>query len=70
MTRPRPHEVEAIRRHIDNQAVETPGMANFVTSYGDQEFVMLHSNRRTDAILLDALIQLDDEPATPSFPRW
>ncbi len=48
-------------RRIANSAVETPGMANFVTSYGDQEYVMLHSNRRTDAIVLDALIQLTPE---------
>ena len=53
-------EVEAIRVHVNNSAVETAGAANFFTSYGDQEWVLLHSNRRTDAILLDALI--NDQP--------
>jgi uncharacterized protein YfaS (alpha-2-macroglobulin family) len=36
--------------------VETAGAANFIVSYDDQEWVLLHSNRRTDAVVLDALI--------------
>jgi uncharacterized protein YfaS (alpha-2-macroglobulin family) len=60
-------QVAELERRIANSAVETPGMANFVTSYGDQEFVMLHSNRRTDAIVLDALIQLT--PASDLIPK-
>jgi len=54
-------ELEAIGRHIGNQAVETPGAANFSTSYGDQAYLLLHSDRRTDAIILDALIAADPE---------
>ena len=49
-------QVDAIERHINNRAVETAGAANFTTSYGDQSYLMLHSNRRTDAVILDALI--------------
>src|SRR5690606_23227764 len=49
-------EVESIRRHVNNRAVETAGAANFVTSYGDDAYLMLHSDRRTDAVVLDALI--------------
>ena len=49
-------QADAIRRHINNRAVETAGAANFTTSYGDQNYLMLHSKRRTDAIILDALI--------------
>jgi len=49
-------QVDAIRRHINNRAVETAGAANFTTSYGDQSYLMLHSDRRTDAIILDTLI--------------
>jgi uncharacterized protein YfaS (alpha-2-macroglobulin family) len=60
-------ELEAIRRHIDNQAVETAGAANFITSYGDDEYVMLHSNRRTDAIVLDAMI--NDDPENELIPK-
>jgi alpha-2-macroglobulin len=60
-------ELEAIRRHILNRAVETPSAANFVTSYGDDAYLMLHSNRRTDAIILDALIQ--DQPESDLIPK-
>jgi len=52
---------EAIQRHITNRAVETAGAANFTTSYGDEAYLLLHSNRRTDAIILDALIANDPE---------
>lgn len=48
--------VAAIERTIQNRAVETAGAANFIVSYDDQEWVLLHSNRRTDAVVLDALI--------------
>jgi uncharacterized protein YfaS (alpha-2-macroglobulin family) len=60
-------EVEAIRVHVNNSVVETAGAANFFTSYGDQEWVLLHSNRRTDAILLDALI--NDQPDSDLIPK-
>jgi alpha-2-macroglobulin len=60
-------EVEAVRRHMLNRAVETPSAANFVTSYGDDAYLMLHSNRRTDAIILDALIQ--DQPESDLIPK-
>jgi uncharacterized protein YfaS (alpha-2-macroglobulin family) len=60
-------ELEAIRRHINNRAVETPGAANFTTSYGDEAYLLLHSNRRTDAILLDALIL--DSPQSDLIPK-
>jgi hypothetical protein len=52
---------EAIQRHITNRAAETAGAANFTTSYGDEAYLLLHSNRRTDAIILDALIANDPE---------
>jgi uncharacterized protein YfaS (alpha-2-macroglobulin family) len=54
-------DVEAIERLITNRAVETAGAANFTTDYGDQDYLLLHSNRRTDAIILDALIAGDPE---------
>ena len=60
-------EVDAIRRHINNHAVETAGAANFFTSYGDDEYVMLHSDRRTDAVVLDAMI--NDEPEGDLIPK-
>jgi alpha-2-macroglobulin len=60
-------EVEAIRRHVNNRAVETAGAANFVTSYGEQAYLLLHSNRRTDGIVLDALI--NDQPDSDLIPK-
>jgi uncharacterized protein YfaS (alpha-2-macroglobulin family) len=54
-------DIAAIERHIANRAVETAGAANFTTDYGDDAYLMLHSDRRTDAIILDALIAGDPE---------
>ncbi|MEA3441388.1 MAG: alpha-2-macroglobulin family protein, partial [Chloroflexota bacterium] len=60
-------ELDAIRRHINNRAVETAGAANFTTSYADQAYLLLHSDRRTDALLLDALIA--DQPENDLIPK-
>ncbi len=60
-------EVEAIARHIANRAVETAGAANFTTSYSDQTYLLLRSDRRTDAIILDALIAAD--PQSDLIPK-
>jgi hypothetical protein len=60
-------DLEAIRRHVNNQVVETAGAANFFVSYGDDDYLILHSNRRTDALLLDALI--GDNPDSDLIPK-
>ena len=60
-------QVDAIQRHLTNRAVETAGAANFTTSYGDQAYLLLHSNRRADAIILDALIAGD--PQSDLIPK-
>jgi uncharacterized protein YfaS (alpha-2-macroglobulin family) len=60
-------DVEAIRRHIANRAVETAGAANFTTSYSDQTYLLLDSDRRTDAIVLDAMIAGD--PGSDLIPK-
>jgi uncharacterized protein YfaS (alpha-2-macroglobulin family) len=60
-------ELEAIRRHINNRAVETAGAANFTTSYDDQAYLLLNSNRRTDALILDAMIA--DNPDYDLIPK-
>ena len=49
-------EVEAIRKHLANRVSETAGAAHFATSYEDGAQVMLHSDRRADGVILDALI--------------
>ena len=60
-------EVDRIRTFVNNRVVETASAANFITSYGDDAYLMLHSNRRTDAILLDALI--NDQPDSDLIPK-
>jgi uncharacterized protein YfaS (alpha-2-macroglobulin family) len=60
-------ELEDIRRYINNRAVETAGAANFTTSYSDEAYLLLHSNRRTDAVILDALIA--DDPESDLIPK-
>ncbi len=60
-------EVAAIEKQINNRAVETAGAANFTTSYGEDAYLLLHSSRRTDGIILDALIQ--NEPESDLIPK-
>ncbi len=55
-------EIEAeIQRVFNNRAVETAGAATFATDYGDDAYLVLHSDRRTDGIVLDALIAMAPE---------
>jgi alpha-2-macroglobulin len=49
-------ELEEIRTYLNNRIVETANAANFTDEYDDQVYLLLSSDRRTDAILLDALI--------------
>lgn len=56
-----------IRQYVNNRVVETAGAANFTTDYDDQNYLLLGSNRRTDAILLDALIL--DNPGSDLIPK-
>jgi hypothetical protein len=66
-TTPTRPQLEAIRRHVNNRAVETAGAANFTTAYGEDAYVLLHSDRRTDAVILDALIA--DDPGQRPDPQ-
>ncbi len=49
-------ENEALRRHVTNRVTETAGNAHFVSGYKDSDWLMLHSDRRADGILLDSMI--------------
>jgi hypothetical protein len=60
-------QLDAVRLFVNNHVVETAGAANFTTAYGDQTYLLLSSDRRTDAILLDALI--DDNPQSDLIPK-
>jgi uncharacterized protein YfaS (alpha-2-macroglobulin family) len=60
-------QLDAIRAFVNNHVVETAGAANFTTAYSDQTYLLLSSDRRTDAILLDALIE--DNPQSDLIPK-
>jgi len=60
-------EVTAIRRHLNNRATETAGAAHFVTSYADSDYLLLHSSRRADGVILEALI--GDQPQSDLIPK-
>lgn len=52
--------IKHIYNHVKGQVSETSETANFITSYGDDgQSVMLHSDQRTDAILLEAFLFID-----------
>ena len=54
--------IATIYKHLKGKVSETSETANFITSYGDDgQSVMLHSNQRTDAILLEALLYIDPQ---------
>ena len=48
-------------------STETAGAAHFAASYGDGAHLLLHSDRRADAILLEALIA--DQPKSDLIPK-
>ena len=50
--------VAAIERHFLNSVSETAAMAHFVDSYSDGAHVLMHSDRRADAIVLESLIRV------------
>jgi uncharacterized protein YfaS (alpha-2-macroglobulin family) len=60
-------QLEEIRQFVNNHVVETAGAANFTTAYDDQTYLLLSSDRRTDAILLDAL--MEDNPQSDLIPK-
>ena len=51
--------VAEIHRHFGNRVAETAADAHFVTGYDDGDYVLLHSDRRADALILEALIGTD-----------
>jgi len=56
-----------IARTIANRANETPGAATFTASYADAAHLVLGSDRRTDGIVLDALIT--EQPDSDLIPK-
>ncbi len=61
-------ELESLRRFLGNRVVETAGAANFTTTYREEDgYLLLASNRRADAVILDALIS--DQPDSDLIPK-
>jgi hypothetical protein len=60
-------EVDAIKRFLMNRTTETAATANFVTDYGDGQWLVMYSNRRADGVLLEALIKAD--PRNDLIPK-
>jgi uncharacterized protein YfaS (alpha-2-macroglobulin family) len=60
-------DVAAIRTHLANRVTETAAAAHFAVSYGDGAHLLLYSDRRADAVLLEALIA--DQPKNDLIPK-
>ena len=60
-------QVSEIRTYLNNNVSETAGAACFNTSYSDEAYLLMSSNRRTDGILLRALITVD--PKNDLIPK-
>ncbi len=60
-------ELDQIRNWVANRVVETPGAANFTTYYDDQTYLLLSSDRKTDAVMLDTMIA--DNPDSDLIPK-
>ena len=48
-------------RIVNNRATETASTATFATAYEEGEYLLLHSSRRTDAVVLEALLRADPQ---------
>ncbi|MBI4748402.1 MAG: hypothetical protein HY774_07915 [Acidobacteria bacterium] len=60
-------ECEHLIQHLSNRVVETGHAASFIESHTDDERLLLHSNRRTDAVLLEALLLV--KPDSDLIPK-
>ncbi|NNE12999.1 MAG: hypothetical protein HKN41_12235, partial [Ilumatobacter sp.] len=56
-----------IERRFLNAAVETAGAATFATSYGEDAHLVAHSERRSDGVILDALVS--EAPDSDLIPK-
>lgn len=52
---------DEIERLFQNRVTETPNAATFATNYEEEAWVLLHSDRRTDAIVLDSFLRMRPE---------
>jgi uncharacterized protein YfaS (alpha-2-macroglobulin family) len=61
------NEVESVKRFLMNRVTETASTASFVTGQSDGGFLVMHSSRRADGVLLDALLKV--EPRNDLVPK-
>ncbi|HEX8208854.1 MAG TPA: Ig-like domain-containing protein [Longimicrobium sp.] len=50
---------DSLLRLVNNRATETASTATFATRYTEGEYLLLHSARRTDAVVLEGLLAAD-----------
>lgn len=50
--------IKELTRYVQNRVDETAAAAQFTSEYEDGDYVLMHSDRRTDAILLEAWMQV------------
>ena len=62
-----PAAIDGIDRKIQNAAVDTAGAVTFTTAASDEAYLTLQSDRRTDGIILDALIVM--QPQSDLVPK-
>jgi len=60
-------DVTRVLRHLENRVTETAAAAHFAVSYGEQAYLILHSDRRADAVVLEGLIAA--QPASDLIPK-
>ncbi len=56
-----------IRKFLNNRVTETAGNAHFAATMSDGHHLIMHSNRRADGIILEAL--MDDQPKLDLIPK-
>ncbi len=61
--------VEEMRRILLNRVTETAGSANFVSGDRDGDFALLSSNRRTDGVVLEALLSARSPATDDLLPK-
>ena len=60
-------QVDGLRRNLKNRVAETASTAHFDCSYQDDDHLLLNSDRRADAVVLEALIA--DQPTNDLIPK-
>lgn len=62
-----PAQLDLIRRRLNNHVTETASTAHFVSDYKDGNYLLLNSESRTDAIILEGLIA--DQKTNDLIPK-